>query len=433
MNKKCLAAGILLALGMTCVNVNGECADISIDNAVEMAIERNPDVAITKYGEQTAKARLRQARGQNSISLDTSARFSRIYGKTDGISNNRTSAGPTITASLPIYTSGSNEATIKSNEVGIDIAKLQTLRKMENMRYSVSTAYYDVLEAAKYVDIAKDSVDKYQKHLENVEQLYSAGSKAKIDVLRSSVELSNAKQELIKAENSHDNSVNTLRSLMYMEQSEPVRLTDDFVYVPFETSVEDCVAYAFANRKELKVDEYTLQQKELSLKVAKAGYGPTANLSVSTDWDKRFLPDGDNYDITVGVGVQWNAFDSGVTRGKVDEAKVAIESARMTVNKDKNDIELAVRKDYNSMREAEKRFVSTQDAVRQAEEDYFIASERYKAGEGIMLDIIDAQVALSTARWNYVSAQYDYARYKIALENDIGLNGYEYDEEGQVK
>ena len=38
-----------------------------------------------------------------------------------------------------------------------------------------------------------------------------------------------------------------------------------------------------------------------------------------------------------------------------------------------------------------------------------------------MLDIIDAQLALSTARLNYISAQYDYARYKAEVENEMGI------------
>ena len=38
-----------------------------------------------------------------------------------------------------------------------------------------------------------------------------------------------------------------------------------------------------------------------------------------------------------------------------------------------------------------------------------------------MLDIIDAQEALSKARLNYISAQYDYARYKAAVENAMGM------------
>ena len=64
----------------------------------------------------------------------------------------------------------------------------------------------------------------------------------------------------------------------------------------------------------------------------------------------------------------------------------------------------------------------TKEAVKEAEEDYFIATEKYKAGEGIMLDIIDAQTALSTARQNYISAQYDYARYRASVESDMGYD-----------
>ena len=47
-------------------------------------------------------------------------------------------------------------------------------------------------------------------------------------------------------------------------------------------------------------------------------------------------------------------------------------------------------------------------------------AEKYKVGAGIILDVIDAELALSQARLNYASAQYDYARYKANLEYVIG-------------
>ena len=83
-------------------------------------------------------------------------------------------------------------------------------------------------------------------------------------------------------------------------------------------------------------------------------------------------------------------------------------------------IDLNLRQAYLNMREAEQRFTSTGDAVRQAEEDYRIASERYRAGEGILLDILDAQTALTTARQNALSARYDYARYRAQVESLMG-------------
>jgi outer membrane protein TolC len=92
------------------------------------------------------------------------------------------------------------------------------------------------------------------------------------------------------------------------------------------------------------------------------------------------------------------------------------------VKKDKEDIDLNVRQQYYNMREAQRRLIATQSAVKEAEEDYYITNEKYRAGQGIMLDILDAQVALSTAQLNYISAEYDYARYKAAVENAVGLD-----------
>ena len=418
MKIKGLVLGGVLTGCLLAQSAVGSCMELSLEKAVQLALRNNPDVLITQLGEETARASLRQARGQNSFSWKASSSFSRSESNNSDWENGNSNR---ISVSLPLYSGGANQNSIKSGELGVDIARLRTERKWETTRLAVIQAYYDTLEAQKKIAVYQDTVDKYQQHLTNVEQLYGAGSKAKIDVLRSQVELSNARQELIKGKNSYDNNLSTLRSLIYVDSSEPLVLTDDFSYIAFEGDVGECLSYALDNRKEILMDSYQLQQKELAVKTAKAGYGPTVDLSVGAGWSKHVLPDGDNHDYTASLGVSWNIFDSGVTAGKVDAARAELAIAQATLSRDKNDIDLAVRKDYNSMREAEERFNSTQAAVKQAEEDFFIAGEKYKAGEGIMLDIIDAQEALSTARHNYISAQYDYARYKAALESDMGM------------
>ena len=418
MKIKRLVPGVLLAGCLLAGSSTGICMELSLANAVEMALKNNPDVLITQLGEETARASLRQARGQNSFSWKASSTFSRSGSDSKDWENGNSNR---LSVSLPLYSGGANQKGIKSGELGVDIARLQTGRKWETTRLAVIQAYYDTLEAQKKIAVYQDMVDKYQQHLTNVEQLYGAGSKAKIDVLRSQVELSNARQELIKGKNTYDNNLSTLRNLIYADSGEPLVLTDDFSYLAFEEGLEDCLAYAIDNRKDLLADSYKLQQKELAVSTAQAGYAPTVDLSLGAGWSKQVLPDGSNHEYSASIGVSWNIFDSGITRGKVDAAQAELSIARAILARDRNDVDLAVRKDYNSMREAEERFSSTQTAVKQAEEDFFIAQEKYKAGEGIMLDIIDAQEALSTARHNYISAQYDYARYKAALESDMGM------------
>ena len=420
MKKKSMQRAAWLMAGAFLWNLPaGYCASLSIDEAVQMALQQNTAVRITALGEDTAAAALRQAKGSKGFTVTANTSFSRSDKNNEGQVNSNSNG---VTASLPIYSGGKNEANIDSSELGVKIARLNTDRQKENIKLNVVQAYYDVLQAQKQVQVDQSSVDNYQAHLTNVQQLFSAGSKARIDVLRSSVELSNARQTLIKQQNTYEVDLSKLRNILNMDPNEPLTLTQDFAYEAFPQELDSCVSYARQNRKDLQADTYTLGQKELAIKAAKGDLLPSVNLSVGASWEKQGLPSSDNHSYTAGVTASWDLFDSGITKAKISTAQTALEVAKLTLEQDQNSVDLAVRQAYYNMREAEKRFNSTQDAVTQAKEDYFIASEKYKAGEGLMLDIIDAQLALSTAELNYISAQYDYARYKAAVENAMGMS-----------
>ena len=114
-------------------------------------------------------------------------------------------------------------------------------------------------------------------------------------------------------------------------------------------------------------------------------------------------------------------FDSGVTLSKVHAAEEKLLQAEETYRDTVNSVELEVRSNYLGLREAEKRISTTQVAVAKAEEDFHIAQVRYMAGVGTNLDVIDAQVALTEAKTNFVNALYDYNTSKIALETSMGV------------
>ena len=394
-------------------------ADLSLQDAIRMALIQNTGVKITQKGEDTAAAALQKAKGSNAVSVSAS---DTLGTSKDSGSERSDSNRVGLSASLPLYSGGKNQATIKSAELGVKAAELSTERGRENLKLNVIKAYYDALEAKKTVSVRQETVDKYQEHYTNVSQLYSAGSKARIDVIRSSVELSDARQELSKAQNSYEVDLATLRNYLNMDRAEPLNLTTDFAYEAFGIDMDACIDYAYSHRKDMLIDQYKLEQKEQAVKSAKAGYLPSLNLNVGLNATNSFHPSStSSQGATASVGLSWNIFDSGVTDAAVRSAKTEYDVAQLTLLQDKENIDLSVRQAYYNMREAENRFNSTKDAVHQAEEDAYIAREKYRAGEGLMLDIIDAQEALSKARLNYISAQYDYARYKASVENEMGI------------
>ena len=392
--------------------------NLSLAEAIDTALAANTGLRITHEGERTADAELRQARGKNSVSVSASdtLRVSKARDESAQASNSAN-----VSASLPLYTGGANQASIESGEIGARTARFATERAREELKYEVISAYWNAAEALKKIDVQRDTVNKYDAHLKNVTALYGAGAQARIDVLRSSVELSNAQQDLIRAENTYEVNLAALRNLLNINRAEPIQLTTEVSYQPFETSMEDCISYAYRNRLDLASAREKLRQRELSVDIAKAGRKPTVDLTVGSGLTSQFRPRHDtSADVSASVGVRWNIFDGGVTRGQIDAAEAERDIALLNVKKTEESIDLELRKAYLNMREAEKRFTSTGDAAAQAREDYHIANERYRAGEGILLDIIDAQAALTSAETNAISARYDYARCRAQVESLMG-------------
>jgi len=401
----------------------GYCKSLSINEAVNMALQNNLDIKIAGKKEVQAQAELAGIKAQRGVTVSLKSDFSVAGGKTDGIKKEfERDDSNSISVTYPVYSGGKDSLNIAIQQQTVQQSQLNTLRTAENIKYDTLKAYYDVLEAKKTIAVDDESVNNYEKHLINVKQLYSAGSVPKSDLLRSEVELSNARQTLITAKNTYDVDVITLKNIIKMDRNEPLELTEDFKYEGFNKPLANCLSFVLDHRKDLeesKID-YIVAQKNIEL--AKVDYKPTVTASLSSGWNNQPLPSGNDHDYTAGVSASWNVFDNGLTKANVNAAEAEMEQAQLTLQQKNDDIDLAVRQAYLNMTEAQKRFISTKTATAQAEEDLFIAQEKYKIGSGIILDIIDAQLALSTAKLNYISAQYDYARYKAELENAMGID-----------
>ncbi len=398
--------------------LHADAMSLTLAEAIHTALAANTGLRVTQTGERSADAILKQVRGKNSIAAEVSDTLRTSKTKDEDA---QTSNSLSVSARLPLYSGGANEANIAAGELGARAARLTTERAREDLKYEVTAAYWDAVEASKKIEVQRDTVNKYDAHLKNVTALYEAGAQAKIDVLRSSVELSNARQELTRAENAYAVNLAALRNLLNISRAEPLTLTSEVAYQPFETTMENCILYANRSRLDLAEERMKVQQKELAVESARAGKKPTVSLTLGTGLSSQFQPRHDtSTDVSASVGVSWNIFDSGVTRAAIEAAEAERDIALLTLKKAEETIDLNLRKAYLNMREAEQRFTATGDAVRQAREDAHIANERYRAGEGILLDIIDAQTALSAAETNAISARYDYARYRAQVENIMG-------------
>lgn len=428
-----LSAALTMALGQSAFA--GETVALNLDDAMLRAFQTNPTVSIAQYELDSARASYNAARQSRGISITASHTTQRggyddnIVKKTDatgawtgeywkGIGNSHSNG---LTASLPIFTGGKLKGTIKQAKANYQYNQVGVQRTYNEMRSTVTDGYFTMLQADNMQKLSAESVARLEDHLKNVQAQYDVGVVAKVDVLRSQVELANAKQTLIQAENSYQVAEANMNKIVGLPMDTNLKLDNLLVYNAYDKNMDDCLAYAAEHRPELMQAQYNVDAAKGALMVARSGHMPQVAASASQSWSDTNWPGDEKGNWGVGVNVSMNVFDTGVTLSKIHGAEADLKKAEETYRDTVNAVNLDVRSNYLGLREAEKRISTTKLAVEQADEDYRIAQLRYMSGVGTNTDVLDAQVALTQAKTNYTKALYDYNTSKTALETSIGV------------
>lgn len=406
--------------------------ELKLQDAMQRAFDTNPTITIAAFERDSARASYNAARQSRGITI-TATHVTERGGYNDNqqtvlpdgstywskqIENSHSNA---ITASLPIYTGGQLKGTIKQAKATYLYNEIGVQRSYNEMRSTVTTGYFNMLQMDNLQKLSQEEVDRLADHLKNVQSQYDVGVVAKVDVLRSQVELSNAQQDLIVAENNYQVAEANLNKIVGLPLSTNLILENILVYTPYDNDLEYCLDYAAKNRPELEQAWQNVEAAKGALKVAISGHLPQIYATASQQWSSENWPGDENGNWGVGVTVTLNLFDTGVTQSNIHGAQADLASAKETYRDTVDSVNLEVRTDYLNMREAERRIQSTGLAVEQAEEDYRIAQLQYMSGVGTNTDVLDAQVALTEAKTNYLDAIYDFNTSKVDLETAMGV------------
>ena len=105
--------------------LQADAMSLTLTEAIHTALVANTGLRVTQAGEQSADAALKQARGKNSISAEASDTLRTSKARDEDA---QTSNSLSVSARLPLYSGGANEANIAAGELGARAARLTTAR-----------------------------------------------------------------------------------------------------------------------------------------------------------------------------------------------------------------------------------------------------------------------------------------------------------------
>lgn len=398
--------------------------DIDLKGAVTTAIQNNRDITIAELKLREAEADVSAAAAKKNPSVSYSWQKNQYSSDSKTALQTGTNHGYSqeISVSWPIWTFGKVEGAIDAARYQKNIADLNVYKTEADTKLAAVQAYYQYLEAIKLAEVQAQSVTDYASHLNNVQQQFDAGIVAKLDVLSSNVSLANAKQKSIAADNTRDVAEANLNNIMRVPMNTTLNPLDkNFPQPEFDLTMEQAILMAQKYRWELVEADYGVKVAEASLRSAKAGYLPTVSVGGGYSWKEASVTAVDKDDWAVKGGLSWSLWDGGATQASVKKADAAVKTAQETLLQAREKIELEVRQDYLNVLSYKEQIRAAEASVAQAEEAYKIATVRYSSGVGINLDVLDAELALNTARTNYITALYNYNIGLATLEHAMGV------------
>jgi outer membrane protein TolC len=406
--------------------VFAEPTELSLSDSIVLALKNNPTIKIAEAGKEQSAWGVEQAKAGKGFKLD--------YSHVEARTNQPYSFLPTFAAispynaftnqlslTLPLFTGGKLENTLDEAKHGLNYSALNLNATEQQLKLETTSAYFNALQTRNLQEVAKQSVDDFAAHLKNLQYQYQEGNVAMADVLQTKVQWANAQDNFIKARNNYYLAIYKLNNIIGLPLHSELNLKENFEYQPYSTTLDDCIKYALSNRPEMIEAQENVAIAKDQVKIAASDALPTVGINGKKEWDGADFPGTTYNNWTVAISVNYDVFDSGLTKANIKKAEYGIVTAKEQARQLKDNIALEVSQAYLTMKEAEERISTCKVAVEQAEVDFNLANERYDAGVGINLDVIDAELALAQAKTNYVQALYDYNTGKAQLDKAMGV------------
>ena len=421
-------AMVMMMLWSTALAAPQAPRELTLDEAVMMTLASNPTGKIAVFDFEAAKGSLTAARsgrwptvaGTHKDSWTwAGANASRTtYGDPNYVSDQFSNA---ITARWTLWSGNAVESQISQAKLALDSSQWGIAKARQQLKFDATTGYFNLMAARDAVKLSQESVERLENYLRDTKLQFEVGVVAKVDVLRSEVELANAKQDLIVAQNAYDLAMAKLNNIIGLPLTTELSVKGDLSYVNFEADLATTIDTALRQRPEISQSTDAAKIAQEAVTVAKAGYLPTVVATYSTGWNDTTFAGGNNYNWTAYLTTSWTFMDSGLTAGSVKKAVEGYHKAQEQLKQTVDGVRLEVRSTYLSLKAAGQAIQTSSAAVGLAEEDYKIKVIRYQAGVGTNLDVLDAQVALTKAKNNFLKAMYSYNTLRAQIDKEMGV------------
>ena len=407
---------------------------LTLEQAIEIALSDNPTIQVAEQTIQLKRISDKEAVMGLLPEASLSGAYTRTIKKQTMVMNgmkfqvgipNQYQGG--LTVSLPIFVPTLYKS-MKLTKTDVALAVEQARASKQDLVNQVTKAFYQTLLAQDSYAVLEKSFKQSEANYNIVKAKYDQGKVSEFDKITAEVQMRNLKPSVISASNGIELSKLQLLVLMNIDPETEIELEgslndyEEGVYA----SAMNTEASSLENNTSLAQMDMNLKMLQQTLSLNKQNFAPTVALQFNYMYtcmadDFKFKDYEWNPYSNVSLSVSIPVFKY---KNFSTVKKTNLQISQLMQNRDYTARQLAMQQQsyLNSMAASVEQMASNKEAIAQAQKGRDIAEKLYEVGRGTVLELNNAEVALTQAKLTYTQAIYDYLSAKADLEKLQGKN-----------
>lgn len=378
---------------------SGSLQALTLEEAIQRAIDTNPNVLASEFARSSAKESIGVASSTlyPSINIQNQAgyQYTKTSSKNSAFSSrasrhaNRGINNASIGLSQVIFDGFDTIYKIEEAESQFEQATESLGQTQEQIAFDVARVFYTIQSQNLLIEIAKASIKKHEEILSMVERRVQGGVGTRADIEQVESRLKDAQVSLISAQAEKDRSIAEFISLVgeFPQSLEETPLPLDKILRNLEEMIQLATQQNPAVKVALKQIDVVAAQYERS----KAPFYPSLSFETSAQDSLNASGTRSNSgDVTAAIVGSYNIFNGGgdvsqkrATQEKLSEVKQRLAAARWASERD-------TRSSWSDLKNAQDRIRELIEAIavnKKLTDDYYV---QFRLGDRNLLDILDA-------------------------------------------
>lgn len=395
-----------------------ECLEYAFSNSYN-----RQSMELSNKSQQLAYEQSKEQR-MPSVSASLSESFSNgSYGST--ISGN---VG--VNAGMTLYQGGQINANIKKEELATAQSSLEITRYDDELAIQILQSYLTILGNEELLNYQKSVLNSSREAMKQGKRKYEVGSIIESDYLLLVAQYASDTNNIVDTQIEIENNLMNLKVLLSMDPMKELQIVSPDTAVIEQLSVfptlDEAIEQSLAYSPDLKISSYDIDIAKQSLRIARANYYPSVNLSagVSTghydfaDMGKQF---GNRLSEQVGVSVSIPIYSRGSTKLRVKQSEIALEQSQLSHEQNMLSTRQTIVQEYKNMISTYNKYnvsKQTKDAYLKSFESYNV---QFQYGSITAVELLQQQNSYLNALNNFIQNKYSFILQRKIMDIYMGL------------